>query len=59
MAFVKGDVRLGDYTLRMDFNALCEAEDDFPGIMRVKSTSRRSARSERSSATPCLRTTPI
>lgn len=34
MATVKGDVRLGDYTLRMDFNALCDAEDDFPGIMQ-------------------------
>lgn len=46
MAFVKGDVRLGDYTLRMDFNALCEAEDDFPGIMRgeVDVTSFRSIR---------------
>ena len=34
MATVKGDVRLGDYTLRMDFNALCDAEEDFPGIMQ-------------------------
>lgn len=34
MGTVKGDVRLGDYTLRMDFNALCDAEVDFPGIMR-------------------------
>jgi len=33
MATVKGDVRLGGYTLRMDFNALCDAEVDFPGIM--------------------------
>lgn len=33
MATAKGDVRLGDYTLRMDFNALCDAEEDFPGIM--------------------------
>lgn len=33
MATVKGDVRLGDYTLRMDFNALCDAEEDFPTIM--------------------------
>lgn len=34
MATIKGDVRLGDYTLRMDFNALCDAEEDFPGIMQ-------------------------
>lgn len=34
MATIKGDVRLGDYTLRMDFNALCDAEEDFPGIMK-------------------------
>lgn len=34
MATVKGDVRLGDYTMRMDFNALCNAEEDFPGIMQ-------------------------
>ena len=34
MATAKGDVRLGDYTLRMDFNALCDAEEDFPVIMR-------------------------
>lgn len=34
MATIKGDVRLGDYTLRLDFNALCDAEEDFPGIMR-------------------------
>lgn len=34
MATLKGDVRLGAYTLRMDFNALCDAEEDFPGIMR-------------------------
>lgn len=33
MATLKGDVRLGNYTLRMDFNALCDAEEDFPGIM--------------------------
>lgn len=34
MATIKGDVRLGKYTLRMDFNALCDAEEDFPGIMQ-------------------------
>lgn len=34
MANVKGDVRLGAYTLRLDFNALCDAEEDFPGIMK-------------------------
>jgi hypothetical protein len=34
MATVKGDVRLGAHTLRMDFNALCDAEEDFPGIMQ-------------------------
>lgn len=34
MATIKGDVRLGNYTLRMDFNALCDAEEDFPGIMQ-------------------------
>lgn len=34
MATAKGDVRLDDYTLRMDFNALCDAEEDFPGIMQ-------------------------
>ena len=33
MANIKGDVRLGQHTLRMDFNALCDAEEDFPGIM--------------------------
>lgn len=34
MATIKGDVRLGQYSLRMDFNALCDAEEDFPGIMQ-------------------------
>lgn len=34
MSNIKGDVALGDYTLRMDFNALCDAEEDFPGIMQ-------------------------
>ncbi|MFN3836824.1 MAG: hypothetical protein ACK4MI_03835 [Brevundimonas sp.] len=34
MATAKGDVRLGNYTLRMDFNALCDAEEDFPAIMQ-------------------------
>lgn len=34
MANIKGDVALGDYTLRIDFNALCDAEEDFPGIMQ-------------------------
>lgn len=34
MSTIKGDVAMGDYTLRMDFNALCDAEEDFPGIMQ-------------------------
>lgn len=34
MANIKGDVRLGKHMLRMDFNALCDAEEDFPGIMQ-------------------------
>lgn len=47
MATVKGDVRLGQYTLRMDFNALCDAEEDFPGIMQgqLDLTSARKMRS--------------
>lgn len=41
MATIKGEVPLkvtegpaaGEYILLLDFNALCDAEDDFPGIM--------------------------
>ena len=34
---IKGEVEFqatsGDYTLLLDFNALCDLEDDFPGLM--------------------------
>ncbi|MBM3606617.1 MAG: hypothetical protein FJX25_18485 [Alphaproteobacteria bacterium] len=41
MAAIKGEVPLkvtegpaaGEYVLLLDFNALCDAEDEFPGIM--------------------------
>lgn len=42
MATIKGEVPLkapdgpsaGEYVMLLDFNTLCDAEDDFPGIMQ-------------------------